>query len=438
MGELVFEWPWWMHPVWAVLLVTGATATVSVLLPQASYATWRTPRYLSGDNSVLLMIGISSLLLGLLLASARVLRSGSVRIAFSTMQLQFLRRAYWVLLTLVAVGYVAWIASAASQGASFEALLSVVSREEGAVSQLKADSRPIGGVTTLTQFGPLLVVLGVCLRRLGQVGRWHYLVVVMAAMRGIFYAERLALLEVLIPALVVIGSLAYGSRRRVLFLRMAPLIVVPVGVAFFAVFEYFRSWVYYQTVVSLPFGEWVALRMLGYYVTSYNNSALLNDLLSGQTQTAPVFSVPFLYNAPLIGDLLPQPRIGGQSADGWWSWVLKNYANPEFTNGGSFLLINGEFGTPAMIVYWLITGIIVGSIYAAMRRGSFAAVLAYTCIFVGLLELPRFIYWIQGRSIPLVLGILFIAVAYALVTKRDERASRLRKRWGSTREAQVV
>jgi len=410
-----------MHPIWAVILLAGTMAVIAVLLPDASYRTWRTPKYLTPELSMTLLIGLAVLILGILIVSARALSGGSVTVKLTQRQLSFLKRTYVVLLLLVAVGYVSWAASAASQGVDINSLLGVVNRESGAISSLKSDSRPIAGVTTLTQFGPVVVVIGIMLRNMGSRWRWHYVIVALALFRGVFYAERLALLEVLIPAVVLVGALAYGSGRRVFFLRIAPLVVAPLALGFFAVFEYMRSWVYYQNVVTQSFGEWVSLRMLGYYVTSYNNSALLDGLLEQRPLSAPYFTIPFVYNAPIIGDFLPTPSVGSQQLSGWWQWALRSFANREFTNTGSFLMVDGELGTPGMMLYWFATGLVIGGIYLAMRRGSLAAVIAYACLFVGLLELPRFIYWTQGRSFPIVIAVIVIAIGYGVVSRAPRR-----------------
>src|SRR5690606_36276865 len=69
-----------------------------------------------------------------------------------------------------------------------------------------------------------------------------------ALMRAFFLSERLAILELIIPAVAVVAMVAAGSPRTWVSraTRWAPLIFAPAVIAVFGVFEYSRSWVFYQ------------------------------------------------------------------------------------------------------------------------------------------------------------------------------------------------
>lgn len=414
------NWPWWLHPAVATVMLAGLTALAAIAFPEDVYATWGVRKYIDADMALLLVLSILSLVAGLMIPTFRVLKGGPSSIELSAERVKFLTRTYWVLLTLTILGYVFWAISAAFQGISLSDLTSVVDREARAISELKSNSRPIAGLTTLTQFGPVAAALGAFLHRTGFLGRSFLWVLPFAAIRTLFYAERLALIEILIPLLVVMAVTTYKRSRWTWLLRLGPLIAAPAIWLVFAGSEYMRSWVHYQNVVSVSFVEWVTTRLLGYYVTAYNNSALFSLSAPGPT-VPPYFSISVFWNAPGIEIFLPHPGIGGNAPEAWWASTLKLYANPEFNNTGSFLVVNGDLGTIGMLLYWFATGLAIGSLYVALRRGSLPASLAYAVFYIGILELPRFAYWTLGRSFPLLVAVFVLAAAYPRLIARPTK-----------------
>jgi len=244
----------------------------------------------------------------------------------------------------------------------------------------------------------------------------------------------LALIEVLIPLLVVTAlTVSSDSKWRGLS-RSAPLIVAPLVWAIFAISEYTRSWVYYQMTTSMPFIDWVTTRLAGYYVTSFNNSAMFVQAHADSNAT-PYFSIPFIWNAPGV-DAAAQGGVNGFGADEWWTYILNTQGSKDFTNVGSFLVTYGEFGMIGMIVFWLVAGLIVGGIFSKLTKGGVPSLIAYASIFVGILELPRFIYWTQGRATPILIAILVISLPYP-PTKAKLKAAPLPS-WASSPTGQKL
>lgn len=404
---LEVHWPWWLHPVWALLLMVGSTAMASIVLPPQYYRIWGTNKFLDHDSAGQLLLGIFLMLVGISVANLKSARGGHARITFQPTKVKYLQRTYRALLVLTLMGYFFWSLIAVSEGVRAADLLAVLQRDEGAISALKANSRPVGGVTTLAQFGPVAVVLGFVLRKIGVGGRFYWVIVTLAVFRATFYAERLALLEVLLP-LVLIAAITMDRRSRWRpIAQILPLVLGPLVWSIFAISEYSRSWIHYQNVVSLPFTEWVTSRLLGYYITSFNNSALFADAWQGSYEP-PYMSIQAFWNAPGMSMFVGSPSVYGLHPDKWWSSVLEARSNPEFTNVGSFLVAYAEMGWLLASVFWLLAGWALGSLFAALTRGSFPALVAYCSLFIGLLELPRFIYWSQGRAIPVLLGLLIL------------------------------
>lgn len=432
--SLTISWPWWLHPFAALLLLPALMAAVAVLLPADAYSVWGTAKFLNADMSLTLAICVVAMLVGILISSGSSVRGGSATIEFSTQQLVWLRRAYRFVFALTLIGYVVWIGNAVSQGIGFSALGSVLDREQGAIHELKSEIRPITGITTLTQFGIIVMALGPVLRRLGISKRWYLLVFLLSLLRFLFYAERLAVIELAVPFLVVIALMADRTSLRGKFARVAPVLSVPVLWGVFAISEYTRSWVYYEKLSSMPFPQWVTLRLLGYYTTSFNNSALFAASIRDTSGYVPYFSVNAFWSAPGVEAILPYPGINGTGPEEWWVGILRSHANAEFNNVGSFLVVAGEWGTIAAVMIWLLAGIAIGTIFARMTHGGLVAMLATATTFVGILELPRFIYLTLGRATPMIVMLIIMALSYPRSAEIKSVGGRdLHEDFGSTR-----
>lgn len=429
-ATLRVSWPWWLHPAWALALLTGATALVAVALPTEVYLTWGVPKFLDQDSSLLLLVCATALFVGILSVSLAASRGGTVDILMNPKQIHWLRMLFACLFILTVLGYVFWILIAIAQGVRLDSLMSVLQREAGAISTLKADSRPVGGVTTLTQFGPVAIVIGFILRKIGHGGSGFYWMIPLAGLRYVFYAERLALIEVLVPLLVIAALTTDPRTRRGVFVRLAPIFGVPALWALFAVSEYSRSWIFYEQNTAMGFPAWVSLRLLGYYTTSFNNSALFFSQTQS-TEVVPYFSLSGFWNAPGIEQLLPHPGFGGIAPEQWWAGALSFLSNPEFTNAGSFLVVAGEFGPLLAIAYWLLVGAIAGAAFRAMTQGSVPALIANATLFISILELPRIMYWSLGRATPILIGIVLLALWYP----RGSRGQRNRPKFASVTTA---
>lgn len=410
-ATLQIAWAWWINPFWLVLLLTGATAIGAILLPAHQYSLWNQAKYLDHQSSKWLIFGIGSLLSGIIAGSSQAWRGGNRTLHFSSRQLEHLTKTYRITLTLTLLGYLFWLAIAASKGATIGSLTAVVARDPGAISALKESSRPVAGLSTLTQFGPIAIAVGYLLRKIGVIHNRRYLIVViLAALRMVFYAERLGLIEVIVP-FVVIASLTISPDSRWRGpTRAMPLIAAPALYAVFAASEYTRSWIHYQWTTNQSFASWSLTRLLGYYATAYNNSALYSATFD--REWLPYFSVDAFWNSPGVSAIANHPVWQGTTPENWWDQTLLAMANPEFTNKGSFLVTAAEFGVGGMILFWLLVGGALGYVFTRLTRGSVVALLALPTLVVGTLELPLILYWTEGRAVPVFVALIAIAATY--------------------------
>jgi hypothetical protein len=405
--------PGWVHPVVLILALPASTAAAAILLPQSVYRIWRVHKFLDVSESTFLLLGIASLLCGAVIACAVVAGRRQPLIVLDHRQLRTCQILYSVFLALSIIGYVFWAGAAMRSGVGLRALLAVVDQEAGAISALKRQARPIGGLTTLTQFGPLTVALGVLLRKTVKTRPWYLVVIALSLFRAVFYAERLALIEVLTPMVLVHVLIARPRIGwRSLATKLMPVYAVPGLWALFAAFEYFRSWVFAKRHFTESFAEYITLRLAGYYTTSYNNSALYDQQLARIPGAGyPRLTFPFVENFPVLSDAVPSAQYAGVDAVEWERSVLSNFADPQFTNMGSFLLTHAELGAPGMVVFWLVGGLLIGAAYVALRRGSAVGLIAYSVLVIGVLESPRFLYWTEGRAFPVLVGLAVLGVA---------------------------
>jgi hypothetical protein len=405
---------WWLHPVPIFVLLNGLTGLASyVAAPETYLRFWHTPKYFTGET--LLITGGIIIVFSVGVWLALVNQPGYFAksewqgtVSFSRALLLF-NISFWLCLSAYAV----WVSVGISSGFGLAALKSIFT---GGVSiyTVRIFFEHVPGITTGTQFGMATVVLG-CL--IGPAAGWKIvrprlaIVFLLAMIRGLLYSERLAFLELAIPFLVLwLAQPAPWTSRRSLrtLIRIAPALGIGMVYMVFTIFEYFRSWsIYYSMRESslFSFGLW---RLLGYYVTSANNSAFLIASLR-EPLGAPYFSFYFLWHFPVLEGLV-------RDIFGWVHFdynvfmnLLTAGANPEFNNPGGLLSPVIDFGVPAGLIYWAIMGLVTGYLYGLYVRSHPLGMCLYPICFLTLTEIPRYIYWGVGRAFPALAFLLLSA-----------------------------
>jgi hypothetical protein len=408
---------WWLHPAALFALVSGGVLASCWAIPAETFeTTWGVRKYL--DEATLLAGAASIALFAIGVALSRPWSSAAAddprwrdRIHWPT-ALSLFRLCSW----LCFAGYAIWVGAAIARGASLDLVLGVLTGEKDAAYTMKDTYLiTVGGLTTLTQFGIAAVILGAILAAAGHARRVLLplsAVFALAAVRSVFNSERLALIELVVPTVVVLLQLPAATvslRRRApwLFYLLPPFAAAAVFLLFTGS-EYLRSWVNHYAAQSASVWEFAATRLSGYYVTALNNSAYLlqqSELPIG----APYYSVLFLWKFPLLSDgmrqLFPAVMTGNRDI---FTTLLENGTNPEFNNNGGLLLTQLDFGLYGGLFYWLLAGAACGLCYRHFRRNSLPGLLFYPIFFLTIIELPRIIYWAEGRIFPSLL-ILLIA-----------------------------
>jgi oligosaccharide repeat unit polymerase len=422
---------WWLHP--AVVFATAGVgiSAAAYAIPESTYRSyWRMPKFFDASAFELTLLCVLAFVFGSLVGTRLSFCGASkVRKAFdeeiSPGLLAFLfRLSFW----LCILGYALWVGLAIQRGITLEVVSGILTGEKGAMYDARYNYlQTVGGITTLTQFGTAAMIFG-CL--LGHSAGWPVvraklaIIYLIAAARAVLNSERFALIELAVPFLITLLALWYFGRTDVqgvwrLLMRFAPVIGVAVLFTLFTGLEYFRSWTNYYAGRDLSLWEFGAMRLLGYYVTSFSNGAFLLQRLD--TLNAPYFTLHFLWGFPLTGPVIKRifsnPML--DSGDKWFYFpFLESGANVEFNNADGMLFPLMDFGTAGGLLYWVVIGVICGVVYQLFRRKQLAGLLLYPIVFLGLLEIPLALYWSEGRSFPALFMLVTVALLLPLVRRQ--------------------
>ena len=418
---------WWLHPVAIFVGLNGLTGIAAFLAdPDVYVKMWRTPKYFDGLPVLLTAAVIIVFSAGVWLALARQSDHSPESewggtVSFSQAWLLF-NVSFWICV----LAYVFWAGLGISRGLGISTLKSVfIGGEE--VYSFRTFLETVPGITTCTQFGIAAVVLG-CL--IGAGGRWDLVrrklavLLLLALLRALIYSERLAFLELAVPFMVLRladPSSWTGKRSLRSLIRFAPLLGPVAIYIIFTGFEYVRSWsIYYSARESslFLFGFW---RLVGYYVTSLNNTSFLLSRWH-HALGAPYFTLRFLWEFPGLNVYIKA----------LFSWVPLDYdrfmgllefgANPEFNNWGGLLAPVVDFGVLGGLAYWAVIGLVTGYLYNLYLRKHPLGMCIYPVIYLALTEIPRYLYWSEGRSFP-ALAYLLLSAFLLLRSTSLHRAS---------------
>ena len=419
----VLAWPlagtgsnvlWWMHPGWAMLVGVGPGVVLAYLIPAETFLVeWGAPKFFRPEHGAL-VLGLTAVFAVAAQAAIRFTQPGpEVRPrAMDPALLERLVKVTKVLFWLTVTGYVLWIGVGVSRGMGPSNLLPVLTG--GSVSGLKSNFlRPVAGVTTLTQFGPLTAVCLVLLHRAKadiRVHRYLLALVLLALCRVVFYAERLAMIELVLPLVIIAIRFPVKERKRRALVSLLPLWAPVALLVFFGSFEYLRSWnSHYREATggNQSYASFTVARVGAYYATAVNNS-VLQIREDPRARKVPEQTVKWAWNLPGAGKIADYKQLTGTPDGASFPNTLKSYANPEFSNRQGVLLSVYDVGRPLAVVFWLLCGLVVGWAFALFRASDIRGLLFFPILFTGLLETGLILYWAEGRAFPSQLGAVVV------------------------------
>ena len=417
---------WWANPLSPVLFLVVPTAVVAWALPARVYfEQWQEPKFFSFAALVRCLVAAIVFCIGALIATrGRLgLAARSEWPALSPVARRVLRRSFFWLFRITCLAYAVWLAAAVRRGLRPDLLLETVRSQSNFNDTLKSQFDTVSGVTTFTQLGIAASIVGALLTTHPDraVSRRVGVIVALAIARGFFLAERLAIIEVLLPWLVVrSGQLAATRSRpaRRLLVRFGPVLAIPILVGGFALFEYSRSWTFAKTRTDDTFLEYSSYRLAGYYATSLNNGELYRST-TDRTNRLPFYTVEFVWSAPVVSSLFSYQGITGEPAR---SPALEVQSNPEFNSEGGLAGPFIDYGDFGGMLYFFGVGIVFGILYRQFAGSRLTGVLLYPMLFTGLLEMPRYLYWAQGRATPAAGALLLVGLIVTASSRRVRAA----------------
>jgi hypothetical protein len=276
----------------------------------------------------------------------------------------------------------------------------------------------MSGITTLTQLGILasgmyaLYVFG--LKNKGRLAIWLF-ILFPGVLRGMFFSERLALMEVVIPILVM--AVLFQKIR----LTLTKIVIGMISfVVFFSVAEGLRSYTYYAKTGVAQGGiySYGFSRFADYISSSVNHSMAMVDLSDR------IVGFPQLLFSSILSviDRGPNSSLGVMlgSTEGQQAYLnVKNsiYSAQDYTNMGFFGSIFQDAGY-LYIFYAILYGTIIGLAYKGLKNYEFSWIVVYPIIFISILESYRIPYLFDVRAF---YPLLYITARYLILSYQKQK-----------------
>jgi hypothetical protein len=450
---------WWLHPAVALSGMVGSTALAAWLIPADTYLfEWNVPKVFDGAAFALVVFWLSCFAVGTMLvdfaasAAARRRRRASgygVRRAAAAagpaaapaaepveLLMPAIRTLFWITTALTYFGYVCWIAMAIKRGMSFGLMMDVITGQGTTIFDIKREQfETIPGVTTATQFGIAALVFGMLLQvRPGTRSRavfWAVLgLVPLTLLRALFLSERLALLELVLPAGLVwlrYRLISGDPPARPLWLRTRVLanitpVVGPLALlVMFGTFEYFRSWSTFYSDRQSSLAMFAVTRLTGYYATSFNNGILILDQTNWFPRL-PRWTLDWLWSFPGMRGMYG--NITGSEPQDVFDAALYRRLSPEFNNQGGMFLPAFDLGLLVVPLFWVAAGAAMRSLHRRFVAGAASGLLLYPVLILSVAELPRILYLASTRVFPSLAVIVAVLLFAPLLRSRAAAARR--------------
>lgn len=410
---------WWLNPGALLTLALLPFAIVAYTTSDADYiSTWGAHRYITTQHFVMVIICLLAFYAGggfSIFFPARQ-RQGHWG-KFEPSEVEFLLNIFNMGYLLIIVAYVIWSVILVRNGLSIGLIRDTLAGDSGAVYEMSDTLITLPGVTTATQFAMAIFTIGTILYFNGQARRvlWKLIALfIITVVRSFVVSERLAIIEVAVPTLILVIYYKRADLRRFLvgYSSVALPVVAVVGLyLIFTGMEYFRSWsVYEDSGLYDSLWQFTFLRLVCYYTTALNNGAMV--LKINGPPGFPITSLDWLLKFPVIGPAITPQHFSPEDNYYLLNDTLTQFANPEFNNCSGIFSYEMDWGSIGTPILFFILGFIAFSLYKRFVAGTAGGLLLYPFFCIGLLEMARVAYWTASRAFPTWL--LLIATTYSM------------------------
>jgi hypothetical protein len=278
----------------------------------------------------------------------------------------------------------------------------------------------IEGVTTLTQLLPVGLTTLYAINKAEKFSKKdRYLFssgLILILLRVFLNSERLALIEIVFPiCLVYLSFKKFGRKNRLRELFYFYSLLIFSAVAYFAFFEYFRSWQIRKYSWSGNYLSYASERLASYYSTSLNNGAIYyeyRDLFS----KFPSVTLDFVIQMPILKQLFFSENTSNYT----WGQVLTSVSNTsEFNNAGVMLTLAKDLSLFGAVVFLFFVGRIYKLFVNRINSGDLYSLIVFATTAIAFIELPRLQWWTLGRTFPIYLGLIYLYTSKNVSEKRE-------------------
>ncbi|WP_287001881.1 hypothetical protein [Gordonia sp. UBA7860] len=219
-------------------------------------------------------------------------------------------------------------------------------------------------------------------------------------MRMFLNAERLALIEVLIPAAYVFATAGkvWGPLRRCGAVIVGGSVAV---LTIFAVGEYRRP-NYIIGAQSQNFLGYLSDRIGGYYLSAVSNGYYYQSLIN--KPPAPSYSADAFWKFPGVSSLVTPETIYGRDSRSEFLTMLRSQLNPELNTISTPGVLVAELGLWLALIVTFITTFAIALACCQVRTANIVAVVACGILIVAALESARYPYLVQSRCLIALVG----------------------------------
>ena len=410
--------PWWTHPGWLVLFYIVPLYVFIYFVPKIFGPNIIRLRYLNYFSLDYFLLGLAFLLV---FVNGALIGASTWRRVAEVPQPMWVQKKFMDVVAITAIfAYVIWFHRILIDPSAWLALL----RLGGESISLGRQRNPtIGGVTTAAQFGIAYTTLYFVVRfqnATEQIPKrflaYFLILLFLTAFRVVAWAERVALIEIIIPAVMVAILYRRPSfifRWRVL-LVLAPFLGVVALLLYFSGTEYLRSWSQYYHQKESGFWGFAVSRLATYYYTALNNGIGLLIHYEWPTWSFGTL-LSWYYRFPLLGVVtrVALDFKGGRSS------YLERFGDVEFNNMSGIFPMFYDLGVAGGLVVAFVWGGIMGYLYRTFRYRNGIGLLLFPMTYIAMLEVMRIFYITTSRAFP---AIFIVVIGYVLFIRRGNSA----------------
>jgi hypothetical protein len=406
--------PWWTHPGWLVLLYVIPLYVFIYFVPALFGPSVIRLKFLDYFTIDYFLLGLTFLLI---FANGALLGGSTWGRLAQTPRPMWIHQRFMDFVAITAIlAYLIWFHRIFIDPEAWLALLRIGG---GSISLGRQKNPTIGVITTAAQFAIayttlyLLVRLGNPSERIPRRFLVYFVTLLfLTGFRVIAWAERLALIEIVIP-LVIVSILyrrpAFIFKWRILIV-IAPFLGIVSLLLYFAGTEYLRSWTQYYHQKESSFWGFSVSRLATYYYTALNNGAGLLKHYEWPTWNLGTL-LGWLYRFPILGFVIQMAK-GSRGGPGTY---LTRFGDVEFNNMSGIFPVFHDLGVAGALVLAFVWGAVMGYLYRTFRYQNGIGLLLFPITYISLLEVLRIFYITTSRAFP---AIFVVLIAYVLFIRR--------------------